>query len=141
MSKVSSGSPQHRSLRGKTVDMELLRKRNELTPAVGNARVNARGDELGPGGKILRKREEVVADHYATAATATHSEPPVVEQAQEVEEAPVAKKTTKKVKVKQDPVAEVAPDLSPEEQEMMDEAAEDDEWVEDADGNFVKKDS
>mgnify|MGYP003324666249 CR=1 FL=1 len=65
MSKVSSGRPQHRSLRGKTVDMELLRKRNELTPAVGNARVNARGDELGPGGKILRKREEVVADHYA----------------------------------------------------------------------------
>ena len=121
--------------------MELLRKRNELTPAVGNARVNARGDELGPGGKILRKREEVVADHYANAGTATHSEPPVAEVQEQAEEAPVAKKATKKVKVKQDPVAEATPDLSPEEQDMMDEAAAEDEWVEDADGNFVQKDS
>ena len=47
--------------------MDLLRKRNELTPAVGNARVNARGDELGPGGQIIKKREDVVAAHYATA--------------------------------------------------------------------------
>ena len=44
----------------RTVDMDLLRQRNELTPAVGNARVNARGDELGPGGKIIRKREDVL---------------------------------------------------------------------------------
>ena len=45
MSKVSAAKKQHRSMRGKQVDMDLLRKRNELTPAVGNARVNARGDE------------------------------------------------------------------------------------------------
>ena len=64
MSKTTGGKKQIRSLRGKVVDMDLLRKRNELTPAMGNARVNARGDELGPGGKIIRKREEIVADHY-----------------------------------------------------------------------------
>ena len=28
-------------------------------------RVNARGDQLGPGGKIVRTREEVMSDHYA----------------------------------------------------------------------------
>jgi hypothetical protein len=44
--------------------MDLLRQRNELTPAVGNARVNARGDELGPGGQILRKREDILKDFY-----------------------------------------------------------------------------
>ena len=38
-------------MQGKTVDMDLLRQKNELTPAVGNAKVNARGDELGSGGK------------------------------------------------------------------------------------------
>ena len=27
-------------------------------------RPNARGDELGPGGKIIRKREEVLRDYY-----------------------------------------------------------------------------
>ena len=51
-------------MQGKQIDIDLLRQRNELTPAVGNARVNARGDLLGPGGKILRKREEVLADYY-----------------------------------------------------------------------------
>ena len=141
MSKTSPGKKQIKSLRGKTVDMDLLRKRNELTPAVGNARVNARGDELGPNGTILRKREEIVAEHYATAGTAVHSEPPVAEVQHEVQAEPVAKKATKKVKVKADPVPEAVEDLSPEEQEMLDEAAAQDEWVEDADGNFVKKDS
>lgn len=57
----------YRSANGKLVDMDLLRQRNELTPAVGNARVNARGDELGQGGKIVRKREEILKDFYAAA--------------------------------------------------------------------------
>ncbi len=54
----------YRTANGKTVDMDLLRQRNELTPAVGNSRVNARGDELGPGGKIVRKREDILKDFY-----------------------------------------------------------------------------
>jgi hypothetical protein len=44
--------------------MEKLSLRNETTPAVGNLKVNARGDELGPGGKIVRTREQVLADYY-----------------------------------------------------------------------------
>lgn len=55
---------QYRTMQGKTVDLQQIIAKNELTPAVGNARVNARGDELGPGGIILRKREEVMADYY-----------------------------------------------------------------------------
>ena len=54
----------YRSANGKEVDIEKLRSKNELTPAVGNSRVNARGDELGAGGKIIRKREEVMAEYY-----------------------------------------------------------------------------
>ena len=138
MSKVSAGKKQHRSLRGKPVDMALLQKRNELTPAVGNARVNARGDELGPNGTIIRKREEIVADHYGSAGTAMHTEAPIAPVVAEAQ-AEVKVKATKKVKVKSDP--EPVADLSPEEAEMMDEAAADDEWVEDTDGNFVQKGS
>ncbi len=52
---------------GRVVDMDLLRQKNELTPAVGNARVNARGDELGPGGQIVRTREQILADFYKPA--------------------------------------------------------------------------
>jgi hypothetical protein len=51
-------------MRGKIVDMEKLTKQNELMPAVGNMRVNARGDQLGEGGKIIKKREEIVAEYY-----------------------------------------------------------------------------
>jgi hypothetical protein len=66
---VTKATPKrvYRSANGKIVDIDLLRQRNELTPAAGNARVNARGDELGPGGKIVRKREEILKDFYAAA--------------------------------------------------------------------------
>lgn len=57
----------YRSANGKIIDIDLLRQRNELTPAVGNAKVNARGDQLGPGGKIIRSREEVLKDFYSHA--------------------------------------------------------------------------
>jgi hypothetical protein len=52
------------SMQGKEVDIEKLRMQNEMTLAVGNARVNARGDEIGPGGKIIKKREDVLKDYY-----------------------------------------------------------------------------
>lgn len=55
----------YRTMQGKEIDMEKLATANELTPAVGNAKVNARGDELGPGGKIIRKREDVMAEYYS----------------------------------------------------------------------------
>jgi len=54
----------YKSAMGKEVDIEKLRSMNETAVAVGNARVNARGDELGPGGKIVRKREEIQGDYY-----------------------------------------------------------------------------
>jgi hypothetical protein len=63
-------------MQGKDVDMDKLMRQNELMPAVGNVRVNARGDELGAGGKIVRKREDVIAEYYETNPKAT---PEVVE--------------------------------------------------------------
>ena len=53
----------YRTMNGRQVDMDKLRSQNELTPAVGNAKVNARGDELGPGGKIIKTREQILADY------------------------------------------------------------------------------
>ena len=52
------------SMQGKEIDMDKLMLRNELTPAIGNMKVNARGDELGPGGKIVRTKEEILQDYY-----------------------------------------------------------------------------
>jgi hypothetical protein len=54
----------YRTMRGREIDMDKLMTQHELMPAIGNAKVNARGDELGPGGKISRKREDIVAEYY-----------------------------------------------------------------------------
>lgn len=62
------------SMRGKSIDMEKLGLMNELTPAVGNIKVNARGDELGPGGKIIRTREEILKEHYKDNPRAVEEE-------------------------------------------------------------------
>lgn len=61
----------YRSMQGKEVDMEKLMRQNELMPAVGNIQVNARGDELGPGGKIVKKREDIVSEYYESNPKAT----------------------------------------------------------------------
>lgn len=48
----------HYSMQGKAVDFEALRTKHEKTIAVGNTKRNARGDTLGEGGKIIKKRDE-----------------------------------------------------------------------------------
>lgn len=78
----------YRSMQGKQVDMERLMSQNELMPAVGNVRVNARGDELGPGGKIIKKREEVIAEYYESNPKAVPDQSRIVKTS-----APVDKKT------------------------------------------------
>ena len=62
---------QYRTMQGKVVDLEKLAARNELVPAIGNMPVNARGDELGPGGRIVRKREDIVSEYYEKSTNFT----------------------------------------------------------------------
>jgi hypothetical protein len=52
----------YKTARGAEVNLDSLRLQNENVIAVGNMRVNARGDELGPGGQIVRTRNQVLKD-------------------------------------------------------------------------------
>jgi hypothetical protein len=54
----------HRTSRGEVVDMDMLRLANESVIAVGNMKTNARGDELGPGGKVLKTRAQIMQDYH-----------------------------------------------------------------------------
>jgi len=128
----------YKTMRGKMVDMDLLQQRNELTPAVGNARVNARGDELGPGGKIIRRREDLMREYYETTNKVTDepmpgrgesAEEPVVE---DESSAPKAKKQTRAQQKVEQPVSEPTA-------KEAEEFGDDVEWVEDENGNFVPK--
>lgn len=57
----------YKTMQGKEIDLDKLRIKNELTLAVGNVKVNARGDELGPGGQIVRKRDDVMNEYHQTS--------------------------------------------------------------------------
>lgn len=70
----------YRSMQGKEVDMAKLAMQNEMTVAVGNVRVNARGDELGPGGKIVKKREDILKEYYQDHPQTVPDEVPVRKQ-------------------------------------------------------------
>lgn len=61
----------YRTMKGREVDMDQLLEKNQLMPAVGNVRMNARGDELGPGGKIIKKREDTINSYYENNPNAT----------------------------------------------------------------------
>ena len=58
MPRRRQGKTQHFTMQGKPIDFDAHRTKNEKTIAVGNAGVNARGDKIGAGGKIVKKREE-----------------------------------------------------------------------------------
>lgn len=53
------------SMRGEVLDMSRLIAQNEKTVALGNASMNARGDIVGPGGKIIKRREQQATEYYA----------------------------------------------------------------------------
>lgn len=55
----------YKTAMGKTIDLDGLMAKNETSIAVGNTKTNARGDELGPGGRILRTRDQVMKEYYA----------------------------------------------------------------------------
>ena len=54
----------YRTMQGRMVDIEKLRAANESVQAVGNMNVNARGDVLGAGGKVVTKKEQIIKKYY-----------------------------------------------------------------------------
>lgn len=113
----------YKTMRGKIIDMDLLQQRNELTPAVGNARVNARGDELGPGGRIIRKKDQLLKDYYQAAAPQAVAK---VEPEETFRQPKAGVKSNTKTRAEQKVETAPVKDLE-------------DDWFEDDQGNFVKK--
>jgi len=80
----------YKSALGRTIDMDMLRAKNESVIAVGNMKVNARGDELGFGGKVVRTRNQVMDEYYRlNTPTVTDSSVLPQEDTLPPEEAPV----------------------------------------------------
>jgi hypothetical protein len=80
----------HRTARGIPVDMDRLRLANEQTIAVGNMKVNARGDQLGAGGKIIKTRQQVMAEKNKLKGPIADNSQAVAESISAVGQEPVA---------------------------------------------------
>lgn len=137
-----------KSMRGVSVDLGKLMSQQETNIAVGNTKSNARGDKLGRGGRVVKGASEIAREHY------NKNNPRAVMQTSIKVDDEEVKKQIEEAKANPDPVVDdweepTATEAAKQEIADIMEAAEaaveesvdeeDDEWVEDADGNFVKK--
>lgn len=67
----------YRTAQGKVIDFDAILLQNEETIAIGNQKVNARGDELGPGGKIVKTRAQVMEEYYKLNTPTANNAPTV----------------------------------------------------------------
>ena len=112
----------YRTMQGRMIDIEKLRAANESIPAVGNMKVNARGDQLGAGGQVVTPKETIMRKYYEQPKgmvddTPTKNKPtpaPTVEPVKTVQKmTPVAKKEVKKTQPKPEPVVEQKVEAEP----------------------------
>lgn len=59
----------HRSANGKIVDMGALRLKNEKVRAVGNMKVNARGDQIDDMNRVIASKPQQVNKQYQKQTT------------------------------------------------------------------------
>ena len=59
----------HVTYRGQTIDMDALRREHETTTAIGNMKVNARGDRLARGGEITKTAEQLARENHRVQST------------------------------------------------------------------------
>lgn len=57
--------PKYRTALGRTIDMSVLAAKNEKVRAVGNMKVNARGDTIDSHGRIITPVTQKVGENYA----------------------------------------------------------------------------
>ena len=128
-------------MRGANIDVAKLMLQQEKNIAVGNTRSNARGDQLGRGGRVVKGADEIAREHY------NKNNPRAVKQTSiKLDDADV-KRQIEEAKNNPDPImddwkepeAEQQTEPESEEVQVKEEKAEPkEEWVEDEEGNFVK---
>jgi hypothetical protein len=127
----------YKSMRGVNIDIGKLLAQQDKNITVGNTASNARGDKLGRAGRVMKGADEIAREHY------NRNNPNAVKAAS------IKLDDTPKPKVSEQPmeddwaepvIQEVSPGPVPKSFSEPVEENTDSEWVEDADGNFVKAD-
>jgi len=135
---------QYKSMRGVSIDLAKLMAKSEKNISVGNTQTNARGDQLGRGGRVVKSADAIAREHYNV-----NNPRAVVKSSIKVDNDVDA--SGKEEAVKKEPVKQTEDDWvepTPTKEEPKEEVketkpvtqeAEDDDWVEDENGDFVRK--
>jgi len=70
----------YKTANGRQIDVDRIRLNNEEVIAVGNLRVNARGDQLGAGGKIVKTRDQLMKEYYALNTPVAQDDQVIIKQ-------------------------------------------------------------
>lgn len=136
---------ERKSMRGVPVDLGKLMAQQEKNIAVGNTKSNARGDQLGRAGRVVKSADEISREHYNT------NNPRAVKKTSIKIDDDVKKQIEAAQEKKQDinddwdepaPTVEATQevaDIMEAAEAAVEDSVEEDEWVEDAEGNFVRK--
>ena len=87
-------------MQGRMVDIDKLRAANEAVQAVGNMNVNARGDVIGQGGKIIRTKDAVMKEYYQTPKGVAQTTPIKTETTKPKAQPQVMNPTVKQIQEK-----------------------------------------
>ncbi len=125
----------YRSMRGKAIDLQKLMAQQDKNISVGNTKSNARGDQLGRGGRVIKSADDIANEHY------NKNNPKAVVQASiKIDEPEQKAKVQKKVVEKPQEDDWEEPVTTPEvKSEPVKETVEEDPWVETKDGDFVRQ--
>ena len=125
----------YRSNRGVPIDLCKLMSQQEKNIAIGNTKSNARGDQLGRGGRVVKGADEIAREHY------NKNNPRAVKQSTIKVDDTDVKRKIEEAKSNPDPIIDDWQEPVQEEAPAQEETpvVEEDEWVEDDDGNFVRK--
>ena len=116
-----------RTAKGKMLDMSQLMADNQTTVALGNASMNARGDIVNGKGEVIKDRNQIAKEYYATNPKAV-KQVSIKDISKEVFVTPqeaIAQLTTPVESVKEEVVKEkessVAPPTTPRKQRKIED--------------------
>lgn len=97
----------HTTYRGATIDMEALMRENSKAVAIGNMKVNARGDQLGKNGEVTKTADQIAREKHRVQSAVVHTglkgkQPTAdvsIEKATQAKPAPKVEKKTKEVEL------------------------------------------
>lgn len=62
----------HVTYRGTTLDMDSIRRENEKVPAIGNMKVNAKGDQISAG-RVTKTADQIARENHRVQSTVVNT--------------------------------------------------------------------